>query len=160
MFCKYCGNILPDNAKTCPSCGGKQDQRDGTKVNQDCDHEHNSTLTFDTAPAKSGGNPFFNAIGEFFRRYADFSGQTDRNTFWLTILFLVIVNAIASQLPDTLQTLISLALLVPSLALDVRRLRDVGKQWTYILWGLLPLVGWIVLLIAYLKPSAPNSYNI
>ena len=54
-------------------------------------------------------------------------------------------------------TLWSLAILVPTLAVCVRRLHDVGKAGTFYLWILLPIAGDIILLVQFLKDSQPGS---
>jgi uncharacterized membrane protein YhaH (DUF805 family) len=47
--------------------------------------------------------------------------------------------------------------LIPSIALSVRRLHDVGRKGTYYLFVLLPIVGWIVLFIQFVKDSEPAA---
>lgn len=57
--------------------------------------------------------------------------------------------------------LVGLALLLPSLGLCVRRLHDIGKSGWWIFISLIPIVGWIILLVWYCKDSqmAPNEYG-
>lgn len=54
-----------------------------------------------------------------------------------------------------LMMLYCLAVLLPSLSLMVRRLHDIGKSGTYILMGLIPVVGYIFILVYMLTGSAP-----
>ena len=63
---------------------------------------------------------------------------------------------------DVLSGIVSLALLLPGLGLCVRRLHDVGKNGWFLLLALLPIIGWIILLIWYVKPSEPmpNQYGV
>ena len=51
--------------------------------------------------------------------------------------------------------------IVPSLAAGVRRLHDIGKEWYYILLGLVPVVGALVLLYFFVQDSQPgeNAYG-
>jgi len=49
-----------------------------------------------------------------------------------------------------------LAIFIPSLALSVRRLHDVGRKGTYYFFILLPIVGWILLFIQLVKDSEPG----
>ena len=56
-----------------------------------------------------------------------------------------------------LSTLYSLAVLCPSLALCFRRLHDIGKSGVWILVSLIPLVGWIWMLILLCKDSDPGA---
>ncbi len=53
--------------------------------------------------------------------------------------------------------LYSLATLIPSLAIVVRRLHDTGKSGAYIFISLIPVVGWILLIVQLCKPSVPNN---
>jgi hypothetical protein len=56
--------------------------------------------------------------------------------------------------------LVSLALLLPSLAVAVRRLHDAGRTGWWLLLGLIPIIGWIVLLVFYVQDSqGPNAYG-
>ena len=53
--------------------------------------------------------------------------------------------------------LAGLALFLPSLAYGVRRLHDIDKSGWFILFALIPLVGWIFLLVWYVKDSEPGT---
>lgn len=75
-----------------------------------------------------------------------------------------LVSAVLGFLPDdrsslgyALSTLWGLATLIPGIALAVRRMHDVGKSGLYLLWFLLPLAGWIIVLIPMLQDSQPGS---
>ena len=50
---------------------------------------------------------------------------------------------------------------LPLLAVGIRRLHDIGKSGWYCLWGLLPIVGWIILIVYAARPgmSGPNQYG-
>jgi uncharacterized membrane protein YhaH (DUF805 family) len=54
-----------------------------------------------------------------------------------------------------------LATIVPNLAVSVRRLHDVGKSGWMLLIGLIPLIGWIYLIVQYVQPgnAGPNAYG-
>ena len=56
-----------------------------------------------------------------------------------------------------LSGLYSLALLIPSLAISVRRLQDIDKEWYWILISLIPLVGSIWLIVLYCQPGTPSD---
>ena len=51
----------------------------------------------------------------------------------------------------------SLATLIPGLSLSFRRLHDVGRSGLYLLWLLLPIVGWSMVIVQYAKDSQPGS---
>ena len=108
-------------------------------------------------------------------RYAKFDGRATRSEYWYFILFYFIVSFIVVAL-DTfvvnpmlgatpeqaaqggiLQILLALALLIPSIALGVRRLHDIGKSGWWILVGLIPIIGLIVLIYFYVQDSQAGS---
>ena len=151
MFCSKCGNILPDNAKFCTSCGAKIENT-ATSVNAACDQPHTGDPIASVDP--------ITAVRRFFTHYADFSGRSRRSEYWWVVLFNWLVSAILTQIfPNggLIVTLWSLAILVPTLAVCVRRLHDVGKAGTFYLWILLPIAGYIILLVQFLKDSQPGS---
>lgn len=92
---------------------------------------------------------------EMLLRYVDFQGTTDRKTFWITILTDFILNIIvfAVALIPFIGKIISLAfgfgLMVPRLAMHIRRLKDTGKAWGYIFLVLVPFAGPIILLVFF-----------
>ena len=83
----------------------------------------------------------------FFTRYTDFNGRSRRSEYWWSSLSISIIGAIVSVILGDLAFIWSLAILVPSIAVSVRRLHDVGKSGWWYLIGLVPLVGFILLLI-------------
>lgn len=107
---------------------------------------------------------FFKPWGEeVLLRYFDFEGKTGRETFWKVILINLIISfafgilgriAIIGVLFSIIAALYSLATLIPNIALQVRRLNDIGKSWPFIFLALIPCVGGIILLIMDLQPSA------
>ena len=102
------------------------------------------------------------------KKYAVFSGRARRSEYWFFVLWYVIISigcgvldAIlgtrSAQGVGLLGTLYGLALLIPSLAVTVRRLHDTGRTGWWILIGLIPVLGWIVLLVFMLLDSQPGS---
>jgi uncharacterized membrane protein YhaH (DUF805 family) len=51
----------------------------------------------------------------------------------------------------------SIAVLLPSLAVTVRRLRDAGRSWTQLFWLLLPIAGLIILIVRLCEPSVATA---
>lgn len=105
---------------------------------------------------------FVDAVKLFFGNYANFSGRSRRSEYFWIILFNWLVSfalgLVLSGAPDIytmLSGVYSLATLVPGLALAVRRLHDVGKKGTYLLWCL-TIIGVIPVLVAVFKDSDPN----
>ena len=97
------------------------------------------------------------------KKYADFSGRARRSEYWYFILFFFIFS-IALALFDLLlgtyvvfYSLFSLAMIIPSIAVGVRRLHDIGKSgWMYMI-SFIPLIGGIWLLILFCKPGVEGS---
>ena len=94
-----------------------------------------------------------------WKNFANFNDCASRRDYWMAFLmnFLIsfaigLVVGFVSQL-SFVSTIYELAILVPSIAICVRRLNDAGHTWKSILWLLLPLVGWIILLVRLCKKS-------
>ena len=94
-----------------------------------------------------------------WKNYANFSGRTDRRGYWIPVLFNFIIGTIlgviVTIIPQLafLSSLWGLALLIPGITICVRRLRDAGKNWPWMFICLVPVVGWIILIIMLCKPS-------
>ncbi|AVW92837.1 DUF805 domain-containing protein [Celeribacter baekdonensis] len=114
---------------------------------------------------------FLTAIKTCFSKYITFSGRASRSEYWYFTLFtllaafgtlaLDIVLASNLGLPPIFYTVASIAIILPSLSVLVRRLHDVNKSgWWYFI-GFVPLVG--VLLILYWAvskgTSGPNRFG-
>ena len=107
------------------------------------------------------------------RNYAGFSGRARRKEYWMFVLFNMIFAFIAIFLDNILGLamedlfygliygLYSLAIIIPSIAVAVRRLHDVGKSGWMILISLIPLIGAIWLLVLLVTDSNPgdNQYG-
>lgn len=112
------------------------------------------------------------------KKYTEFNGRAQRAEYWYFYLFNIIISIILSILGKTLgifnisigtvgneinilPIIYSLAVLIPGLAVSVRRLHDVGKSGWMILISLIPLIGTIWLLVLMMKDSVPgeNEYG-
>ncbi len=83
---------------------------------------------------------FGEAIKSVFSKYATFSGRARRSEFWYFVLFNFLVSFVIGLIPflSWVSGLWALAILIPSLAVTVRRFHDIGKSgWTY-LYFLIP----------------------
>jgi len=74
----------------------------------------------------------------FWKNYANFTARTTRRGYWMYFLINFLIGILLIFLPNFISTLYSLAILVPSLAIMVRRCRDAGKHWLNLL---IPMVG-------------------
>jgi uncharacterized membrane protein YhaH (DUF805 family) len=109
---------------------------------------------------------------EVLKKTFVFSGRARRKEYWMfilfTILFSIVLNivdlVVSFQITEDLgllSGLFSLVLIIPSLSVTVRRLHDIGKSGFWILIGLIPLIGWIVLFIFSVLDSeqATNKFG-
>ncbi|MGH8766199.1 MAG: DUF805 domain-containing protein, partial [Burkholderiales bacterium] len=100
---------------------------------------------------------FGESIKTCFSKYAEFSGRAKRSEYWWWVLFYVLVSAGLGMINQILPGLFSLATLLPYLAVGARRLHDTDRSGWWQLIGLIPLIGWIVLLIWYVQEGKePN----
>ncbi len=107
------------------------------------------------------------------KNYVGFKGRARRKEYWMFVLFHIIFSIAAMVLdnvtgmadPTTnygpIYALYALALLLPSLAVAVRRLHDVGKSGWFLLIALIPIIGAIWLIVLYVTDSkpGPNKYG-
>ncbi|MBR5838439.1 MAG: DUF805 domain-containing protein [Victivallales bacterium] len=90
---------------------------------------------------------------DFWKKYVDFAGKEGRKNFWLTVLVNFIISAVLGAVLPAVSGIFGLAILIPSLAMGVRRLRDGGFTPWLILLALIPFLGWLALLVLYCMPS-------
>jgi uncharacterized membrane protein YhaH (DUF805 family) len=105
---------------------------------------------------------------EALKKYAVFSGRSRRKEYWYFVLFVVIITVALNMLDllvgthtrsgvGVLSSLFSLAVLIPSIAVSVRRLHDIDRTGWWVLISLVPLIGWIVLVVFHVQDSTPGS---
>jgi len=105
------------------------------------------------------------------KKYAVFSGRARRKEYWFFVLWYLIITILLGILDGmlglrigqagVLQTLYALAVLIPSLAVTVRRLHDTGRTGWWLLIVLIPFIGFIVLLVLMCLEGEPgeNKYG-
>jgi uncharacterized membrane protein YhaH (DUF805 family) len=101
------------------------------------------------------------------KNYAKFSGRARRTEYWMFMLFSLIISLVLAFIEGLLGSggvlglLYGLAVLVPSLAVSVRRLHDTGRSGWWLLIGLIPIVGVIVLIVFAVQDSnaGDNAYG-
>lgn len=98
----------------------------------------------------------------------NFKGRARRKEYWMFALFTFIVSIVLTIIDTALglefapevgvlSTLFSLVVLIPSISLLFRRLHDTGRSAAWILIGLIPLIGWIVLIVFTVQDSQPQT---
>ncbi|PJJ62094.1 uncharacterized membrane protein YhaH (DUF805 family) [Compostimonas suwonensis] len=106
------------------------------------------------------------AVRSVLRQFDDFTGVSSRPEFWWFVLFSVVahlsVNSLNIVTPQgtvylgaSLSGAFGIAILVPTIAVTVRRLRDSGRSALYLLWLLLPVAGPVVVIVLLAQPSRP-----
>lgn len=125
------------------------------------------------------------AYADFWKNYANFNGRARRSDYWYVVLAEAVVGTVFGILAGIIMTVVynatwddeamaavgaiavgiislySLATIVPHLSLSVRRLHDIGKGGVYLLLGLIPTVGSIIILVFCCTDSQPgiNQYG-
>lgn len=119
---------------------------------------------------------FTESVKEFFSRYTDFRGRTPRSGYWWVVLFLVLGSFamwaldmvffqgmypqdLLDQGLGPVSLLFIAATFIPNLALGFRRLHDTNRSAWWLLIGLVPFAGAVVLIVFYLLPSTPGDNN-
>ena len=86
------------------------------------------------------------AYKEFWNKATNFNSKTSRSDWWRVQLINLIISFFT--IPLFLRTfgfnVYGVVCIIPQIAIDLRRLRDFGKNWKWIFINLLPLFGWIV----------------
>lgn len=118
---------------------------------------------------------FATAVRTCLSKYATFEGRAGRAEFWWFMVFTWLVSALASTIDGAIgfgfnavwwgqdakfelfNTLAQLLFLLPTLAVATRRLRDAGKSFYNFFWLLLPVIGWIVLIVNFSAESDSTS---
>lgn len=103
------------------------------------------------------------------KQYADFEGRARRKEYWMFALVNFLISLALGYMEKAfhmtlfgsdfgiISTLYSLFVFVPGLAVAIRRLHDINKSgWWYLLM-LLPIIGWIWLIVLFCKDSTPGS---
>ena len=113
-------------------------------------------------------NPI-NALTSCLKRYAKFEGRASRSEFWYWVLSTFIIGfvigfvgvlTVGEEVTNVILNILQLALLLPGLAVAVRRLHDTGRSGWNLLWVLLPLIGAIILIVFYCQASREaNQYG-
>lgn len=122
---------------------------------------------------------FTEAINSALSKFSTFSGRATRPEFWWWVLFVFIVMSVTRLVDGAivapllgfhrfegiagqpLSAIVSLAILLPSLAVGARRLHDIGRTAWWLLLHFIPIAGSIVLLVFAVQPSeeGENQYG-
>lgn len=101
--------------------------------------------------------------------YCNFEGRAPRSEYWWFALFAVLLGIVTSIIDGILGTvtangiglissIASLALIIPSIAVAVRRLHDTDRSGWFYLLNFIPIIGWIVLIVFFVQQGT-NGRN-
>jgi uncharacterized membrane protein YhaH (DUF805 family) len=107
------------------------------------------------------------AVTSVLTKYAKFDGRAMRSEYWWFVLANIIAQIVLSGIDyavfgqQLLSALLSLALLIPGIAVSFRRMHDIGKSAWNLLWLLIPIVGFILIIYWFAQPgtSGDNQYG-
>jgi uncharacterized membrane protein YhaH (DUF805 family) len=102
------------------------------------------------------------------KKYSDYSGRSNRSEYWYFVLANLVVSAGFSMFSrmigndsNFLGSLYSLVVLLPGIAVSIRRLHDIGKSGWMMLVSLIPFAGpiWLIILMATKGDLKKNEYG-
>lgn len=99
------------------------------------------------------------SINTCIAKYADFKGRAPRGEFWWWVAVICLLSTMLGYVNVTVSWTFSFATFVPSFAVTARRLHDTNRSGWWQLVGLIPLVGWMILVFWCLGPAKePNRF--
>src|SRR6056300_678601 len=102
------------------------------------------------------------------KKYAVFNGRAQRKEYWMFLLFNIIISlgltfieALIS-ISSTISGIYNLAVLLPGMGVSIRRLHDTNRTGWWLLIGLIPILGAIVLIVFMAQDSQvdENQYGL
>lgn len=150
MECPYCKEDIHDEAIKCKHCGSMLSQ---------------GSSAVEASPS------VFGYFVKGLKNYATFSGRARRKEYWFYLLFYTMFMLLLSFIDGVMglysveagigffSGIYALALLIPSLAVSVRRLHDTNRSGWWLLISLVPLIGAIVLLVFFCQDSKAENQH-
>lgn len=176
-FCKYCGSELSDSEQFCPNCGNRAESDFGNTVNNNQSSNQNNNSQYNNGNFNGNGNsnnpgtnenPFIMYYVDVFKnKYLLFDGRASRKEYWMFVLFQILVGIGVSIVDSIIGTdgvlygLFTIGTFIPSLAIAIRRLHDIGKSGFWYLVCLIPLAGpiWLLVLLCTQSQYGGNEYG-
>ena len=158
MYCKKCGRPLDPQSTVCHNCG--------TPVSPD----QQNLVPGQTAPRPN----FIQAVKLFFSQYLTFGGRSRRSEFWYAQLFqflgviafyllMILGDSIGSQGVVTFgylaMILFALAVILPNLAITIRRLHDTGKSGFWYFISMVPFGNIILFIFMVMDSTEDNQWG-
>jgi uncharacterized membrane protein YhaH (DUF805 family) len=112
---------------------------------------------------------FIEAVESFFKNYATFTGRSSRSEYWYALLFLCMlmfvlgfIEGLLNLFPNTeesvLATIVQVVVLVPSIAIIVRRFHDINRSGWWYLIGF-TIIGYILIIYWLCKAGDEGDNN-
>ena len=177
MFCYQCGAQVEDGLAFCTNCGTKLIKEEtpqtakaepaqeveqpvvinsytqtGSTQNYSQSYGQNYANNGQQTLASPMKATFVEAIKLYFINYANFTGRSTVSEYWWAYLFNYLAGLVLSFIPYV-GAIAALGLIIPGIAITVRRLHDTGKAWTYLFMSLIPIAGPIILIVRFCKRS-------
>lgn len=149
--CPYCGKSILAIAKVCKHCGQslapqaesktQPQQVEQPTVQNNYEQQNNySSPTLEEPQQEIENLSGFQYYVKCWQHFADFDGRARRKEYWMFVLFnfifafvLGFIDGILDLITFGISDIYSLAILIPAIAVSVRRMHDVGKSGWYIL---------------------------
>lgn len=178
-YCPQCGQPVSTDARFCPKCGCEfQPQRQWLQTPPPNPNQWQQTPPphqqqyqqqwqqpnpgYTTAPngMRMRNLDMMEACKMYWQKYVDFEGRSRRAEYWWAYLMTFVIGLILGWIP-VVGWLASLAMILPSIAVGVRRLHDINKSGWFMLLNLIPIVGQIILIIWFCQEGTigPNQYG-
>lgn len=106
---------------------------------------------------------FAEAVSSGFRNYVNFRDRAPRSEYWYWFLFAFLAYALAAFVDGIVGTVgifyfvTALGLILPNLAVFVRRMHDIDRSGWSFLWGLIPILGNLYVLYLLVRPGTAGS---
>ena len=159
IYCPNCGARLDAGVKFCNKCGTKIIINKPVKTPDPKKHEVQQKYA-------DKGNAFERYFINVIRsKYAKFSGVASRTEYWFYALFyflillgiILVVSFISPELAAIVASLYFLGLVVPTIAMGVRRLHDINLSGWFYLITLIPYIGGLIMFILAVLPTKHDS---
>ena len=116
---------------------------------------------------------FGQSISSCMGKYGTFSGRASRSEYWWFYLFTILMSwgstivgaamfTFGDPMVDILPGIVSLVFFIPAIAAGSRRLHDIGKSGWWQLLFIIPIIGWILLIVWLATNTKPegDKYNL
>ena len=100
-----------------------------------------------------------------WKNFSNFKDQTSRKGYWMAVLINFIIGLILGFIGVLLNTnllgnIYSLLVLIPSIAISIRRLNDIGKKWPWVFIVFVPIAGPIIYLVFMCTATKVNGVQV